>query len=408
MTRRDRTWLAAGLALCTLVGSAGRAQIQPVQTQTDEYVRYDLLAPTTASFHVSFEVSATTENMARYTDPIVPGTIVTDAGATDMMTGQPLIITQNPSQLIVALARPVPRSGQARIRLEKTIRDSRGYSQAENGVVTFSVLLPARRGLVVVPAGYELIGCNVASQVLSQPDGRISVAFMNQAPGATTLVVRTRAGVKSGAAAAPTPLTDKRSWEPPPAQGPTERTRLAERAHQDRDITYFLQDPSTSSFSLFHDYTESRPGIDKYVNEVRTGSHVSNPSAIILDTGEALKDEILKGEAITAAKIDAGTVAPDTEVVVVYFPAVKPGQSVRLRISETYAAPESYRLEGQDFVFDRSLGRPRNSVVLPAGWYLTASSIPAVISETADQKIRLDFYNDRNDSLDVLIKGRKR
>jgi len=81
---------------------------------------------------------------------------------------------------------------------------------------------------------------------------------------------------------------------------------------------------------------------------------------------------------------------------------------VRLRISETYAAPQSYRLEGGDLVFDRSLGRPRNSVVLPPGWYLTASSIPAVISETADKLIRLDFYNGRTDSLDVLIKGRKR
>ncbi len=390
-----------------LAGAAGRAQMPPVQTQMDEYVRYDLQAPTTSSFHVTLEVSATTENMARYTDPIVPGTIVTDASATDMMTGQPLIVAQNTNQLSVALARPVPRGGQARVRLEKTIRDSRGYTQSDNGVSTFSVILPARRGLVVLPATYELIGCNVASQVVWQPDGRISVAFMNQAPGATTLVVKARGGLKS-VASAPTALTDKRSWEPPPAQGPTERTRLAERAHQDRDITYFLQDPSTNSFSLFHDYTESRPGIDKYVNVVRTGSHVSNPSAIILDTGEALKYDILKGDAITAAKIDAGTITPDTEVVVVNFPAVKPGQSVRLRISETYAAPESYRLEGQDLVFDRSLGRPRNSVVLPAGWFVTESSIPAVISETADQKIRLDFFNGRNDSLDVLIKGRKR
>jgi len=406
MTRRHRTWLAAGLLTSVLAGAAARAQIQPVQTQMDEYVRYDLQAPATSTFHVTFEVSATTENMARYTDPIVPGTVVTDAGATDMMTGQPLIITQNTNQLSVALARPVPRGGQARVRLEKTIRDSRGFAQADNGVGTFSVVLPARRGLVVLPASYELIGCNVASQVLSQPDGRIGVAFMNQAPGATTLVVKTRGGLKP--AAPPTALTDKRSWEPPPAQGPTERTRLAERAHQDRDITYFLQEPSTNSFSLFHDYTEARPGIDKYVNVVRTGSRVSNPSAIILDTGEALKYEILKGDAITAAKIDAGTVTPDTEVVVVYFPPVKAGQSVRLRISETYAAPESYRLEGPDLVFDRSLGRPRNSVVLPAGWFLTASSIPAVISETADQKIRLDFFNGRNDSLDVLIKGRKR
>jgi hypothetical protein len=47
-------------------------------------------------------------------------------------------------------------------------------------------------------------------------------------------------------------------------------------------------------------------------------------------------------------------------------------------------------------------------VVLPLGWYLTASSIPAVVSETPAKMIRLDFVNLRPDSLDVYIKGRKR
>jgi hypothetical protein len=408
MFKRPLAHAAAAIAVLALFSAGalvGRAQIQPAQTQMDEYVRYELGAPASSSISESFEVSATTEKSGRYTDPIVPGTIVTEIRATDMMTGQPLVVTQNANVLSIALARPVSHNGQARIRLEKTIKDARGYTLGDSGLATFSAVLPARRGVVALPAGFELVACNIASQVLSLPDGRVSLAFMNQSPGATTLVVKLRGGVKTSP---PTPLTDKRSWEPPPAQGPTERARLTERAHQDRDITYFLQDPSTNSFSLFHDYTESRPGVDKYVNVVRTGSRVSNPSAYILDTGEALKHDTLKGDAITAARIDAGTVTPDTEVVVVYFPAVKAGQSVRLRISETYAAPESYRLEGADLVFDRSLGRPRNSVVLPAGWYLTASSIPAVISETADQKIRLDYFNGRNDGLDVLIKGRKR
>jgi len=37
-----------------------------------------------------------------------------------------------------------------------------------------------------------------------------------------------------------------------------------------------------------------------------------------------------------------------------------------------------------------------------------ASSIPAAVSETPDGRIRLDFVNNRPDSLDVYIKGRKR
>ena len=86
-------------------------------------------------------------------------------------------------------------------------------------------------------------------------------------------------------------------------------------------------------------------------------------------------------------------VDPAAEVVVIPFTPVKAGQSIRLRISETYTAPASYRLEGDELVFDRSLGRPRNAVVLPDGWYLTASSIPAKVTQMQDGRIRLDFWN---------------
>ena len=47
----------------------------------------------------------------------------------------------------------------------------------------------------------------------------------------------------------------------------------------------------------------------------------------------------------------------DQQVVVTRFAPVKKGQSVRLRLSETYTAPQSYRLDGDEFVFERSLGR---------------------------------------------------
>jgi hypothetical protein len=59
-------------------------------------------------------------------------------------------------------------------------------------------------------------------------------------------------------------------------------------------------------------------------------------------------------------------------------------------------------------VFDRSLGRPRNVVVLPEGWYLMSSSIPATVTQSTDGRIRLDFWNGRPDPVDVLIKARRR
>ncbi len=188
-----------------------------------------------------------------------------------------------------------------------------------------------------------------------------------------------------------------------------EAERLSERARQDRTIVYFLKPPETHAFELYHDYTETKQGEDKYLNVVRAGSRASDPSARILDTGEALKVETLRGEAIRKAGLDIGEeVKAETEVVVVRYPPVPRGGSWRLRISETYTDPGSYRQDGEELVWDRTLGRPRNAVVLPAGWYLTVCSIPATVSETADGRIRLDFVNPRPDEIAVLLRARRR
>jgi hypothetical protein len=261
---------------------------------------------------------------------------------------------------------------------------------------------------VVLPAGYELVACNVPSQVLLEPDGRIAISFMNGSGAETPLLVKAKPGAQIGTTAAPRAPGSAKSWEAP-FEGETEQERLAERAHQDREIVYLLEQPETRAFRLYHDYTESRPGVDKYFNVVRSGSKVSDPSAYVLDTGEKLATKIMTGAELAAAKMDVGEpVDPAAQVVVIRFSPVKAGQYVRLRISETYAAPASYRLEGDELAFDRSLGRPRNAVVLPEAWYLTASSIPATVTQMADGRIRLDFWNGRPDAVDVLIKAKRR
>ena len=201
----------------------------------------------------------------------------------------------------------------------------------------------------------------------------------------------------------------------PPSAAPAPRSaadaraeRLAERARQDREIVYFLKPPETHAFELYHDVTETE-GVFQYLNVVRAGSTVQDPKAIVLDTGEPLPVETLKGEAIRKAGLDIGEpVRPDSEVVVIRFPKVGPGQTLRLRISETYTDAGRYRLDADELVFDRAFGRPRNAVVLPAGYWLTNSSIPATVSETEDGRIRLDFVNPRPDEIAVLITAKKR
>ena len=395
------------------------------QTEQDEYTRYELLAPDTASFQIDYEVTATTPGARTFWNPIRKGSVASDEAVYDVMTGAPLTFEQvsgatarahglgdadpDSDYIEVRLARPVPPDGgQARLRIVKTYQDAKSYFRQGDAIV-FDRPLGIRRNTVVLPAGYQLTDCNVPSQVLTEPDGRIRISFLHQAPGAAALVVKARPGAPTGDAAKPHPLTAARSWEPPPAQGPTERERLSERAHQDRDIVYFLQSPETRAFALYHDYTESREGVDKYLNVVRTGSKVSRPAGRILDTGAVLKAEIVTGAKLAAAGIatDGDPVAPDQEVVVTRFPPVKKGQSIRLRLSETYVAPESYHLDGDELVFDRSFGRARNSVVLPRGWVLTWLSIPAVVRQTPDGLTRIDFVNGRPDAIDVLIKGRR-
>ena len=416
-------------AACTaaLVFSAASvlAQQPTRQTEQDEYTRYELLAPESASFAIDYEVTATTPGATLFFNPIRKGSVASNESVFDMMSGAPLKFEQvsgadartgglpeadtDTDYIRIHLARPIPSGGgQARLRIAKTYKDPKSYYR-EGDTIVFNRPLGIPRNSVVLPAGYRLTECNVPSQVLTEPDGRVAISFMHQDPGPAALIVKAKPGALTGAAAVPRQLTSARSWEAPASQGPTERARLSERAHQDRDIVYFLQEPSTHAFSLYHDYTESREGVDNYVNVVRTGSTVSNPSAKVLDTGEPLKDEIMSGKALQAAGIDThGEQVPDdAQVVVVKFPPVVKGQSIRLRISETYTAPASYRLEGPDLVFERSFGRPRNSVVLPRGWYLTWLSIPGVIRQTPEGLTRIDFVNGRPDSIDVLIKGRK-
>jgi hypothetical protein len=427
--------LASVGAILLAVAPAAHAQSTPPTSpilerhEGDDYTRYELLAPDSAQFKIVYEVTATRPGARFYFNVIRKGSEASDEAVFDQMTGQPLpfkVVSGaearaagqanadlDANYIQVTLARPVPEHGETRLRIDKTYKDAKSYYR-EGDLISFNRSLGIKRNAVVLPAGYELVACNVPSQVLTERDGRIAISFLNTYPGEAPLVVKARPLLKAAAAparfegAAPAARPAAGRSAPAPSQ-PSVASRLNERAHQDREIVYFLQQPQTHAFALYHDYTESRPGIDKYFNVVRAGSRASDPGARLLDTGEALKAETLKGSQILADKLDIGEpVEPGTEVVVIRFPAVQKGQSARLRISETYTDPGRYYMDGDEFVWDRSLGRPRNAVVLPAGWSVTASSIPAVVTMTDDGRVRLDYDNPRPDDIAVLLKGRRR
>jgi hypothetical protein len=411
------------LTLLAAATAIAQQPAAPVQTQADDYTRYELLAPGSARFRIAYEVTATTAGATQFFNPIRKGSVASDEHVYDRSSGAPLQFDvvggdvaraggvrggDSTSQYIrVRLARPVPTDGEARILIDKTYYDPKSYYE-ENGLLVFARPLGIKRNAVVLPPGYEIVSCNVPSQVIEESDGRLAISFWNALPGEAPLVVRARKIAATtqprrggnGTAIARAPAA--------PAGTPSMRLPLDERAHQNREIVYFLQQPERHAFDLYHDYTESRAGVDKYLNVVRSGSAVSKPSARILDTGEELKWEVVAGDAIRRAGLDVPDVTPQTQVVVFHFAAVKPNGSVRIRMYETYTDSARYRLDGDMLVWDRSFGRPANAVVLPAGWYLTNSAIPGTISETADGRVRLDFINGRPDEIDVFLTARRR
>ena len=406
----NRCGLALAIASSN-VGSAS-AQVSPSrQTEADAYTRYELLAPGSAKFRIVYDVTATTAGATHYFNPIRAGSIATDEHVTDRTTGKPLVfdvvgasvaraggvrVSDSSQQYIrVTLARPVPANGgEARVLIDKTYEDARSYF-TDGSTIVFNRPLGIKRNAVVLPKGYELESCNYPSQILQEADGRIAISFWNATPAEAPLMLRARRS-----ASLSTTTGAIRS---------AVQARFDERAVQSREIVYFLQPPESHAFDLYHDYTESRAGTDHYINVVRAGSRVSNPSALNLDTGEPLRLDVLKGSAITAAKLDIGeAVTPATEIVVFRFPPVAAGATTRIRMSETYTDSARYHLAGDELVWDRSFGRPANAVVLPAGWVLTNSAIPATVSTMPDGRVRLDFINPRPDNIAVLITARRR
>jgi hypothetical protein len=194
--------LAAAAALGT-----GLAQGATTQTEADAYTRYELLGPETSQFRIVYEVSATSAGATAYYNPIRPGSEATGEAVFDRLTGEALrfeVVSgararadghaeadPQTSYIKVRLARPVPREGEARLVIEKTYKDAKSYFR-EGDQLVFSRPLGVKRNAVVLPAGYELVGCNVPAQVLAEPDGRILVSFMNPLPGPAPLVVRAR------------------------------------------------------------------------------------------------------------------------------------------------------------------------------------------------------------------------
>jgi len=180
----------------------------PPQTEADEYTRYEMLGPGTGRFRILYEVTATTPGATVFFNPIRKGSVATDERVRDRLNGKLLdfsivggreakaggLAEADPDERYIAvqLPRRVPADGgEVRLLIEKTYQDPKSYVvEAEDVVFTRS--LGIKRNAVVLPAGYELVACNVPAQVATEADGRIVVSFVNAFPGPAAVVIKGR------------------------------------------------------------------------------------------------------------------------------------------------------------------------------------------------------------------------
>jgi hypothetical protein len=194
MYKRRHTSLVGLLCLLAAYGAAAGQYIS-----SDTYTRYELLPPETHQFKIYYEVTETRVGARFHFNQIREGSDASDESVVDLATARPLKFEvvdgvqakkDLPSEnfpgtahyIKVYLAHPVPERGEYRLAIIKTYKDDKSY-YTEGDQIVFKRPLGIPRDSIVLPAGYEIVSCSVATQVLREADGRLKLAFVNAGSG---------------------------------------------------------------------------------------------------------------------------------------------------------------------------------------------------------------------------------
>jgi hypothetical protein len=175
----------------------------------------------------------------------------------------------------------------------------------------------------------------------------------------------------------------------------------------DELTVYDLLAPDTHKFAIVYDVSATREGAPYYLNPIRPGSIAEKERVIDRSTGLELKFDVIDGRAAKADGSSRNAADTDQFLRVHLAHPVAKGAEARIRIFKTYTDAASYFEKEGTLTWARPLGIKRNIVILPAGYELTGSASPAIVSTDPDGRIRLSFLNDRDDQLPVKITARR-
>ncbi len=343
----------------------------------DAYTEYSILEPGSESFRIKFLPEETRAGATELVNATRGGSEGSDIAVFDPRTGQPLKFTYGPEPndpethaIHAQLPAPVPEGGVGRVLIYKTYKDPRTYMMHGEDLVWVRSLSGYRLG-VLLPKGFAFISSNVAAQLTTSSDGRLKLAFANPSGQSNPVTIHAR------------------------------KTTATFPARQDADIffddvktLYDLDPPDTWKVHVEQTYSDYRKGDMARLDSLSYLPAMKDLKVIDLDT----------------AKLFAPVKVHGNTVIKLEVPIAREEQSAHIKISGYFLgsgyAPEPG--EGKGLVFERTMYGLRNTVLLPAGWDVTAVSQSGTIG-TYDGRQFVAFVNlNAENNYKVVIHARKR
>jgi hypothetical protein len=312
----------------------------------DAYTEYAILEPGSESFRIRFLPEETRTGATELVNATRGGSEGSGIEVYDPRTGKPMPFTyeadpKDPETHAIhaKLPIPVPAGGIGRVLIYKTYKDPRTYTMHGDNIVWVRSLSGYRLG-VLLPKGFAFVSSNVAAQLSTTSDGRLKLAFANPSGQSNPVTIHAR---RTAAAFSPTTGEDI--------------------FFDDVKTLYDLGAPDSHTMTVDQSYSDYRRGATATLDSLSYLS-LQNLKVTDLDTARTL------------TPVKAGSVAS----VALDVPITSDKQSAHLRITGTLRDP-SYMVERSDLVFSRTMKGLRNTVLLPAGWEVSAVSQSATIGQ---------------------------
>jgi hypothetical protein len=339
----------------------------------DAYTEYAILEPGSEQFRIKFLPEETRVGATELVNATRGGSEGSDVEVFDPRTGKPLKFTYGPAandpethEIRATLPIPVPQGGVGRVLIYKTYKDDRTYQMHNDDIVWVRSLSGYRLG-VILPKGFAFLSSNVAAQLSALPDGRLKLAFANPSGQSNPVTVHAR---KTTATFQPTAYTDM--------------------FFDDIKTLYDLDAPETHSIKVEQTYSDYRKGATARLDSLAY-LPLEGLKVIDLDTARILTP-VKDGSQMTA-KLEV--------------PITDDKQSAHLRITGTLK-DAAYKADGGELVFIRTLHGLRNTVLLPAGWEVSAVSQSATLGVYQGRTFVALINLNAENNYRVTIRARKK